>query len=286
MKILIKSDIYPIIINCIKPGIEKLGYSVDISKISDPVPEIDKYDKMLSFGWNDSIKLLHERFKKDEKETLSITDGYLKSNREFGNNRDVNNWKGYFGISRNFLNSYGYHKYEINLSPDRWIKLGVKLQPWKKGGNYILIAHQHSLDAYGKNRHSSFIDLINKCKTVNKNIFVSTHPNYSPKGHRYKEANIEISHLSKLGCKIVKGTKKYIENCIFLATYDSNSAVESVIFGKPIHTVGKTMADMVNSKDIKNLQYPDRTAWCNWIAYQQWTEYEILSGEAFKYYKF
>ena len=68
---------------------------------------------------------------------------------------------------------------------------------------------------------------------------------------------------------------------------NSNSSVLSVLEGIPTVTcdIG-AMAYDVTSHDLSDIEYtPDRTKWCNQLAYTQWTPDEIRSGVAWQHLK-
>lgn len=70
-----------------------------------------------------------------------------------------------------------------------------------------------------------------------------------------------------------------------LVTHGSNAANEAVVMGYPIIAFGDCAAALVGGRslaDIFNLQRPDRTKWCHSMAYNQYTEDEIVDGTAFR----
>ncbi|MFZ5969492.1 MAG: hypothetical protein ACOYVK_20215 [Bacillota bacterium] len=285
-KVLVYSFNINIVNKVVIPSLKNLNHDVDFINVGRTNVSVDHYDRLVTLGWNSNIRSVVDNFNKHSKPLLCISDGYIKSNRDYGNTGNQNSGKGYFAITRNRLNAYGYHEYEENLPSDRWNTLNVPLKPWNTNGDYVLIAHQNEGDCLGRNRKDCFIELIKECKSLNREIIISTHPKIRKTDRLYKAALNDLKEFEKMGCIIKSGTKNLLPNSLLLATYDSNAAVDSVLSGKPIYTCGKTMADMVKSSDIHNLNYPDRSSWCNWIAYQQWTESEMLTGEAFHYFGF
>lgn len=63
-------------------------------------------------------------------------------------------------------------------------------------------------------------------------------------------------------------------------TFNSNTGVESVLAGRPTVTMDQgSMAWDVAGHQVDEIVTPDRTAWCNKLAWCQWTLDEIISGE-------
>ena len=101
------------------------------------------------------------------------------------------------------------------------------------------------------------------------------------------------SYCKKLNIEIVDKNidiKTLLKKAHCLLTYDSTSAVDAILEGVPVFALSRTMAEPVCNKfgvdDILNPRMPDRTAWCNWIAYQQWTSDEILNCEYLNYFDY
>jgi hypothetical protein len=73
-----------------------------------------------------------------------------------------------------------------------------------------------------------------------------------------------------------------------LVTYNSVSAVEAVMLGKPAITLGPNAATVVSNSqisDVEKLSFPDddlRQAWLRHLSYSQFTFTEMSDGTAWK----
>lgn len=70
-----------------------------------------------------------------------------------------------------------------------------------------------------------------------------------------------------------------------VVTFNSNIAVESIMAGVPVVTLGPNAAAHVGRtkiSDINNLIYPDRKNWLKYLSYNQFTKQEIKSGVAWR----
>lgn len=95
-----------------------------------------------------------------------------------------------------------------------------------------------------------------------------------------------IKKLKRMSLKFEIDTNKSLEdnfsNVRATVSYNSNASLLSVLAGIPTVTcdIG-AMAYDVTSHDFNDIDYkPDRTDWCNKLAYTQWLPEEILSGKA------
>jgi hypothetical protein len=72
-----------------------------------------------------------------------------------------------------------------------------------------------------------------------------------------------------------------------VVTWNSNSAVEAAILGKPVFAFDEgSMAWEIANKtllDVDTPNYPDRKQWAHNLAYSQWTLSEIGNGEAWRH---
>jgi hypothetical protein len=70
-----------------------------------------------------------------------------------------------------------------------------------------------------------------------------------------------------------------------LVTHGSNAAVEAVIMGCPVFVDETSAASLVGLTDLSRIEYPiypDRQAWCNSLAHNQWNEAEMCNGKMWR----
>lgn len=218
-------------------------------------------DVVVTIGWNHAIAAIHTDQNKHEKPSLAISDGFVRRG-----------WKpgAYFAVTRNGLHAYGD---QIGLMPgDRWAKLGVKLHPWRTNTNgHILIAHQHTPAFDGHDRQPWFHETIRLLRARTKREFIlRPHPR-----------DRDRSALPP-GCLVsTRSFREDLENAWAVVTYDSNMAVDALLYGVPVFTAGKTKADPLACHDIELIEKPpkpDRQQWAHDLAYSQWSVNELRAG--------
>ena len=228
-----------------------------------PSPDFENADAVITIGWNHNIYQIHKDQVNAGKVSYSISDGFVRRG-----------WKpgAYFAATRNGLHAYGDRIQ--NLPGDRWAKLGVKLLAWRKPDDkqFILVGHQHTPAYNGADRQAYFMKTIELLKEYcpDREIVVRIHPRdrqraFVPKG-------------------TVISNRPLIEDLMgswAVVTYDSNIAVDAVLFGVPVFTQGKTMADPIACHDLARIvdpPTPDRQQWAHDLAWSQWNVVEQRAG--------
>lgn len=207
-------------------------------------------------------KVISEQIKLRQK-VIILETGYL--NRGDG---EFNHYAvGYGGLNgrADFRNT--------NSNPDRLRKLGVELQPWRRGGQYVLLCGQVPWDASVEHVHLDqwLVESYRKIKSrTDRKVLFRPHPK-AP------------SHLRINGLEEHNGPINWDE-VHAVVTFNSNVAVEAVVAGVPafVDDIG-SMALPVASRsldDIESPWYPQRDRWMQDLAYCQWTPQEIRNGEA------
>lgn len=218
-------------------------------------------DVLVTIGWNVAIAKIHEDHNRQGKTSISISDGFVRRGWQPG---------AYFAATRNGLHAYGD---QIRLMPgDRWAKLGVKLRPWSPNENgHILIAHQHTPAFDGHDRQPWFHETIRLLKEkTDRQLILRPHPR-----------DRKRSDLPP-GCLVsTRSFREDLENAWAVVTYDSNMAVDALLYGIPVFTAGKTKADPLACHDIEQIvdpPKPDRQQWAHDLAYSQFNVNELRAG--------
>ena len=164
--------------------------------------------------------------------------------------------------------------------------LGLKLQPWRSNGEYILLCGQHdkSLQWQGMPRMSNwFLNTYDEIrKHTNRPIIFRPHP-------RCRLEHIErgLKHVYRQEPRHVNGTYDSFDmgfdNIHCTISYSSNPGIHSVIEGVPAFVSTHSLAyDVANDidflHDIENPLMPDRTQWLNDYAHTEYTVEEITNG--------
>jgi len=218
-------------------------------------------DVVVTIGWNHSIAKIHRDQNEKNLPSLSLSDGFIKRGWQPG---------AYFAVTRNGLHAYGDR---ITMMPgDRWAKVGAKLRPWHANEDgHILIAHQHTSAFDGHDRQPWYHETIRRLSEITERpLILRPHPR-----DKKREA-------LPGGCLVSnRSFRQDVEGAWAVVTYDSNIAVDCLLYGIPVFTGAKTMADPIACHDLEKIEdppTPDRQQWVHDLAYAQWTVNELRAG--------
>lgn len=218
-------------------------------------------DIVITIGWNNAIDQIHKDHMQQGKKTLAFSDGFVRRGWSPGS---------YFAVTRNGLHAYGD---QIGLMPgDRWQKLDVKLRPWQiNEDGHILIAHQHTEAFDGHNRQPWFHETLRRIRGLTDRLLI-----LRPHPRDKKRDGLPP------GCLVsTRAFRDDLEKAYAVVTYDSNMAVDALLYGIPVFTGGKTKADPLACFDIERINdplKPDRQQWAHDLAYCQWSVNELRAG--------
>lgn len=160
----------------------------------------------------------------------------------------------------------GYYRWHVGAfqlnrlskcDPDRWKRLNVGVDPWKRGGRHIVIAAPSRTYSKFHQCESWIADTIDALARVTDRQLVI----------RDKESK--------------RSLQSDLLNAHALVTHGSISAVESAILGCPVFVDKSSAAALVGSTDLKLIEspvYPDRREWLNNLAWSQFNEQELVNG--------
>lgn len=231
-------------------------------------------------------KEIFEKQQRDGKRSI-IVDSNLFLYADKGNSNKFLRFS-YDGI---FPNTGEY----CNDAPDsaRWDlisnRLGIKLKPWKKSGNNILICCQRdggwSMD--GEGLMPWLVTTVQQLKKhSDRPIIVRFHPgdknvlNHKRMLARYRLPNVTVSHSENLLQDFSQA------HCVI--NYNSSPTVAAAIEGIPVFVldpIRSQAADVAhhNLADIENLKEFDREAWIQKMAQMHWSLDELKNGTAWKH---
>ncbi|MBC8395234.1 MAG: hypothetical protein H8E05_00925 [Bacteroidetes bacterium] len=229
---------------------------------------------------------------------LILENGYLNRgvSPEYKNSNDLTiPSEAYWGLGLNGLNGRGIYTYK-DMPPDRWNKLDIELEDWKiNSGKKVVFCGQRNLDSsiqhISRVAGSSNTDIeLSIYKSLQRLIYESSlnfdsevilRPHPLTPEYIFSNENINLSKKGTLSLQ------EELKDCGLLCTINSNSSVESVISGVPTLVLDRgSMAWEVSNTslnfiiDSKPPMTPDREQWAHNLAYAQWTENELRSGEA------
>lgn len=201
---------------------------------------------------------------------------------EVGAIKRMKTWK----IGINGVNKTAQWGNNENLAQDRW-KSMIHIEPWKTGGDYILVCTQHELSEQWKDMPSVNDWIKQTCQELRRHtdrpIVIRHHPRFT--------AVMNVSELPK-NCSFYKpkrldGTyddfdfQESLTNAWAVVNHSSNPAIEAAVNGVPVFCSKQNLAYAVGTDDYSLIETPlrpDRTDWANWLAHTEWFMEEIKMG--------
>ena len=180
-----------------------------------------------------------------------------------------------------------------NPDPARWDliskRLNIKLKPWKKNGNDILICCQRD-GGWSMSGEQLMPWLVRTVQQIRKNsdrrILVRFHPgdknqlNHKRMIARYRLPNVIVSHSENI--------LQDFANAYCVINHNSSPTVAAAIEGIPtivLDSARSQAADVShhNLTEINNLKEFDRESWIHKMAQMHWTLDELKDGTAWRH---
>jgi len=168
-----------------------------------------------------------------------------------------------------------------NMPDDRWKKHfdDGRLLDYSDG-DYILIPLQIKTDMSIAGRGYNYQTIVDRIRVFSDlPIKIKQHPTADDQWPKILGKDVTYLNRFMPITEAVKGAKVVV-------TINSNSGVDAVLAGKPVVALDEgSMVYDIAANDFTNLhvpKWPDRTQWCNNIAYAQWKPNEMLKGEAWE----
>lgn len=184
-----------------------------------------------------------------------VDNGYLRPGQ----------FDGYFRITRN---AEQLHSSVQRCTSTRFERLGLEIAPWRKqGGHHILVVQQSKTYFQLRGMRAGVVlwdTLAEIARHTDRKIVCR------PKPTRHTKKRDLMIDLQRAHCVV---------------TYSSNVAVEALMLGIPVVTLGPCAASPL-SKTVEEIEepiYPDREQWAHWLANNQWTLEEIETGVAWRH---
>ena len=184
------------------------------------------------------------------REYWHIDHGYLHGNKGYN---------GYYRITKNGRQWAGNGDY----AADRFNGLQVRVRPWYRGGTNVVVCPISKMvaDYEGIDHHQWLMAIVDEIQRNTERPVV-----IKPKGE---------GSLFDL-----------FRDAWCLVTHASNAAVDAVIAGIPVFTLGPSAARPMGLSDLSKIDtpvYPDREQWLNGLAYNQWNLDEFRRGELWEH---
>jgi hypothetical protein len=139
---------------------------------------------------------------------------------------------------------------------DRWDKLGIRLKPWRRGGDIIVCPPSENVSKiFGLDGWEAWA-----LKTL------KAHTDRPIKVRRKSDPNGFLHAIGNAHCVV---------------THNSLAAVEAAVFGVPVFVDKSSAAAPIGLTDLSKIEtplYPDREMWARSLAYGQYTRAEMKAG--------
>lgn len=163
---------------------------------------------------------------------------------------------------------------------DRCEQLGLQTSPWRQRGYSIVIAGSSAKyhDFYGLPDPTTWAEgIVAELQRLTDRPII-----YRPKPSWKEAVKIKGTQWSS-GGESISGA---LQGAWALVTHGSNASFEAALMGVPSVILGDGVARPISSTSLEDVEEPrlgKREQWLNNLAYHQWTETELRSGEAFEH---
>jgi hypothetical protein len=204
--------------------------------------------------------------RENKKDVIVLETGYVR--RGDGDSH-------YYAAGFNGLNGRADFRNK-SMGVERWEKLGVQLRPYSKGGKVILCGQVPWDASVDHHNHPAWIqETAQKLKALTtRPIVFRPHPLAA------------LPPISGIGYSTVP-LEEDLKDAHCVVTFNSNSAVEALIYGKPVFAFdeGSMVWDLANRNlgDIEEPKCPDRKQWAANLGFAQWTPAEMSEGLAWRH---
>ena len=214
-----------------------------------------------------------------------IWDYYTKTGRkvivlEVGGIKRGTTWK----VGLNGINRDAYFGPDMGHDSERSNLLELKVKPWRKDGEHILICGQHdkSLQWRDMPRMSQWV--MNTIETIQKHsdrpIVFRPHPRCRLDAIEHQYRNVYRQEPRKIEGSYDDFDMGF-DNVFCTISWSSSPGIHSVINGVPAIVGPSSLAYDVAGHDLNLIEYtqtPDRFKWLNNYAWTEFTVEEIASG--------
>jgi hypothetical protein len=246
-------------------GIRSIGEDAELRSVNDYVPSdiavvfgVGKKNVPCSYARG---KVIEEQ-KRNGKSTIVLEKGYVR--------RDS-----YYAAGWNGLNNRANFR-NAGMPSDRWNALDIRLKPWSRHGDKILVIGQVPSDASVQN-----VDIIEWCaktilelsqKVQGRQIVFRPHPLARSRTPDMLHAKTSTRSLAE-----------DLDDALFVVTYNSNVGVDAILEGVPVFVADRgAMAYDVASKRLEQAFMPAMpvvSQWAHNLAYAQWSLDEMREGK-------
>lgn len=217
-------------------------------------------------------KRLFDRAREAGAVPIMLDKGYIRSRRP-----DSRVWE-YWRVSVGSHHPTRTTLMRRKMPTDRLDRLGVEVRPWRTRGFSVVVAGSsakyHSFYEI-EEPNGYYRDLVEHLRELTNRPLI-----YRPKPS-YREAKRVKGAQFSLGDENIS---QALEGAWALVTHGSNACFEAALLGIPSIVLGDGIAAPISSTRLEAIEEPQlgkRTQWLANLAYHQWSEDEMRSGEAF-----
>ena len=183
----------------------------------------------------------------------------------------------------------------VGMPPDRWIRMGLELKPWRTGGEYILLCAQVPWDS--QVQRSDHVEWLAQTiqeirKHTDRPIVFRGHPKAWRQANPYHALSKPVLKMvkhSNLACAPTTTFEEDFEGAHAVVTFNSNVATLCNVAGVPVFTGAACLADPIAIRgdwtgrmflealaiDPLPRVVDGREQWAYDLAYKQWTVEEF-----------
>lgn len=169
---------------------------------------------------------------------------------------------------------------------DRWNKLQIKIEPWRKGGRHILVCPPTEPVEYFFNQFDWLNRTLNTLKNfTDRPIVVRQKPNQIKIKLDNGYAEPDRTNNKSVLKHTIPSLDEQFEDAFAVVAFHSNVAVEAVCKGYPVFVSEHSAAATVGLTDFSKIEtpiMPNREPWLYHLSYCQFTLEEMLSGHAWE----
>ena len=233
--------------------------------------DLDDYDVIVHW----SVRGMAQKMLKEKRNVIILENAFLNNIQGPTKYWVSAGWNGLNGRA-DFCNQ--------NMPDDRWKKHfdDGRLLDYSDG-DYILIPLQIKTDMSIAGRGYNYQVIVDRIRVFSDlPIKIKQHPTADDQWPKILGKGVTYLNRFMPITEAVKGAKVVV-------TINSNAGVDAVLAGKPVVALDEgSMVYDIAANDFTNLhvpKWPDRTQWCNNIAYAQWKPDEMHDGEAWEILK-
>lgn len=223
------------------------------------------------YGFDSNLQRIFKDYRDADRTVVYVDLGYW-------GRRDGGSLHGYHKIAVNSRHPTDYFQ-SVRHDDSRVKKLGLKVEPWRSGGKYILLA--------GMSAKSAQAEGFAPNEWERRAIAELAQHTDRPIIYRPKPSWGEARPLPGAGyASDISGLPALLANCHAVVTHHSNVAIDGLLAGVPAFCTSgvASVMSLSNLARIEKPWRPDgREAFVNDLSYCQFSVAEIRSGEAWRH---